>query len=114
MRSLSSSMIRVSGIEDRASGHFLQRGRPAHRRGELTVDLRPRLRRMAGGKTVEHLAETFLGQILVGVFPDQDHRGIDAGAETLDLLPTEIAVLGEMEGVVMDPALADLDEVARP
>src|SRR5271168_587389 len=114
MRSLSSSMVRLSEIEDRASGHFLQRGRSAHRRGELTVDLRSRLRQISGGKAVQHLAKAFLGQILIGVLPDQDHRGVDAGAETLDLLPTEVAVLGQLEGIVMDPALADFNKVARP
>src|ERR1700692_1009452 len=98
----------------RASCGFLQRGRPAHRSGELTVDLRPRLRRIAGGKAVEHLAEALLGQILIGIFPDQHHRSIHAGAKTLDFFPAEIAVLGQMEGVMVDTALAHLDEVARP
>src|SRR5579864_2683279 len=113
MRSLSSSMVRFPGIQDRASGGFLQRCRPTYRRGELAIDLRTGLRRMAGGKTVEHLAEALLGQILVSVLPDQHHRRVHAGTETLDLFPAEIAVLGQVEGFVVDPALAHLDEVAR-
>src|SRR6476659_4282144 len=94
-----------------ASRGFLQRRRPAHRRGELARDLWSRLRRVAGGKAVQHLAEVFLGQILVGILPDQHHRCIDAGAKTLDFFPAEIAILGEMKGVVMDAALAHLDDV---
>src|SRR6201996_5605597 len=113
MRSLSSSMVSVSENESRASGDFLERGRSAHRRGELAVDLRSRLRGIAGGKAVENLAEAFLGQILVGVLPDQHHRRVHAGAEALDLFPAEVAVLRQMEGLVMDAALADLDDIAR-
>src|SRR6478609_6956942 len=90
----------------RASCGFLQRGRSAHRRGELAVDLRPRLQWLAGGKAVQHLAKTFLGQILVGILPDQDHRRVHAGAKTLDFFPAEIAIPGEMKGLVMDAALA--------
>src|ERR1700721_2579818 len=105
MRSLSSSMVSVSEIGDRASGDFFQRGRSTHRRRELAIDLRPRLRRLAGGKAIEHLAEVFLGQILVGILPDQDHRRIHAGAEAFDLFPTEIAILRQFEGIMMDPAL---------
>src|SRR5664279_1574981 len=96
-----------------ASCGFLQRGRAAHRRRELAVDLRSRLRRIAGGKTVEHLAEALLSQILVGILPDQHHRRIHAGAETLDFFPAEIAILGQMKGIVMDAALAHFDEIAR-
>src|ERR1700712_4257991 len=91
---------------------FLQRGRPAHRRGELARDLRSGLRRIAGGKAVEHLAEILLGEVLVGVAPDQHHRCIDAGAKTLDFLPAEVAVPGEMKGIVMNAALAQVDDVS--
>src|SRR3954451_9676745 len=94
-----------------ASCGFLQRRRYAHRSRELTVDLRSRLRRIAGRDTVEHLAEVLLGQILVGVLPDQHHRRVHAGAQALDLFPAEIAVLRQMEGIVMDAALAYLDDV---
>src|SRR5262245_18848521 len=116
MRSLSSSMIRTlpsMAACQAASGGFLQRGRSAHRRGELTVDLRARLRRIVGRKTIQHPAEAFLGEILVGILPDQDHRRVDTSAEALDLFPAEIAILGDVEGIVMDPALADLDDVGR-
>src|SRR5882724_13686908 len=94
-----------------ASCGFLQRSRSTDRRGELTAVLRSRLRKIAGGKAVKHLAEAFLGQILVGILPDQNHRRIDAGAKTLDFFPAEIAVLGQMEGIVMDAALAHFDDV---
>src|SRR5579863_254947 len=114
MRSLSSSMIRLPGIEDRASRGFLQRCRSAHGRGELAIDLRSRLRRLARGKTVEHLAEAFLGQILIRVLPDQNQRGVHAGAQALDFFPAKISVLGQMKWLVMDAALADLNEIARP
>src|SRR5450759_844177 len=95
-----------------ASCGFLQRGRPAYGRRELAADLRSRLRRIARGKTVQHLAEAFLGQVLVGILPDQHHRRIHARAETLDFFPAEIAVLGQMEGIVVDTALAHFDDVA--
>jgi len=36
--------------------------------GELAVDLRPRLRRTAGGKRVQHLAQNFPWSDLIGVF----------------------------------------------
>src|SRR5215831_9259555 len=101
MRSLSSSMTKLllqsAAAPFRPSGHFLQRGRPGDGRGKLSTVLRSRLRRMARGKAVQHLAEAFLGQILVVIVPDQNHRRVDAGAEAFDLLPAEIAVLGEME-----------------
>src|SRR6202035_3194185 len=105
------SPVRPPAMCGHASCGFLQRGRPAHGSRELTCDLRTRLRRFAGGKAVQHLAETLLGQILVGVLPDQHHRGIDAGAEALDLFPAKVAVLGQLEGIMMDPALAYLDDV---
>src|SRR5579863_6025126 len=123
MRSLSSSMIGLPGISvwtaagppatsGRASCGFFQRSRAAHGSGELAVDLRPGLGRTAGGKSIQHLAEALLGQILKGVLPDQHHRGVHAGAKTLDFLPAEIAILGQMEGFVVNPALANIDDVA--
>ena len=53
------------------------------------------------------------GQILVGVVPDQHHRRVDAGAEALDLLPGEIAVGGDVQRIVMDAALADVEDRLR-
>src|ERR1700716_1316137 len=95
----------------RASCIFLQRGRSTDRRRELTTVLRPRLRKVAGGKAVKHFAEAFLGQILVGILPDQHHRRVHAGAKTFDFFPAEISVLGQMKGIVMDAALAHFDDV---
>src|SRR5450759_4635481 len=95
-----------------ASCGFLQRGRSAHRRRELTAVLRSSLRKVAGGKAIQHLAEALLGQILISILPDQHHRRIHAGAETLDFFPAEIAILGQMKGIVMDAALAHFDEIA--
>ena len=68
----------------------------------------PGLRLLAAGDGVEHLLEGLRGQILVGVAADQHDRGVDAGAEALDLLPGEIAVGGDVELVVVDAPLADL------
>src|SRR5258706_6981799 len=95
-----------------ASCFFLQRGRSTLGRRELTAVLRSRLRKIAGSKAVQHLAKTFLGQVLVGVLPDQHHRRVHAGAKALDFFPAEIAILGEMKGIVMDAVLAHLDEIA--
>src|SRR3954469_17479771 len=96
---------------DHASGDLLQRGRPAARRRELAAVLRTGLGRIARSKAVEHLAEGFLGQVLIGVLADQHHRRIHAGPEALDLFPAEIAVLGEMEGLVVDAVLANVDQI---
>src|SRR3984957_5932433 len=94
-----------------ASCGFLQRGRPADRGGELTAVLGTRFRKIAGSEAVQHLAEVFLGQILVGILPDQHHRRIHAGAETLHLFPAKIPILREMKGIMMDAALAHLDDI---
>src|ERR1700730_4189163 len=115
--SASSSSLRHSpalkpAISGDASCGPLQGGRPAHGGGELTSVLWSGFWRVAGGKAVQHLAKTLFGQILVGILPDQDHRCIDAGAEALDLFPAETAVLGEVKGIMMDPALANLDDIA--
>src|SRR6478609_12150952 len=118
MRSLSSSMTKqllqsaVALSRKPASGDFLERGRPGDRRGKLAAVLRTGLGRIAGGKAVQHLAEALLGQVLVGVLPDQHHRRIHAGAQALHFLPAEIAVFRKMEGVVVNTALADADDVA--
>src|SRR6266481_6447834 len=95
-----------------ASCGFHQRGRSTHRRGELTAVLRSRLWEIAGGKAVQHLAEAFLGQVLVGILPDQNHRRVDASAKALDFFPTKTSILGKMKGIVMNAALAHLDDIA--
>src|SRR6266403_3532834 len=94
-----------------ASCEFFQRGRSTHWSRELSAILRSWLRSVAGGKAVQHLAEAFLGQILVGILPDQHHRRVHAGAEALDLFPAEIAVLRQLEGIMVDAVLAHLDQV---
>src|SRR4029450_12203321 len=101
--SASSSLFRHSPARPLAwcappSYEFFQRGRSTHGSRELTAILRSRLRRIAGGKAVQHLAEAFPGQILVGILPDQDHRRVHAGAKALDFFPAEISVLGPMKG----------------
>src|SRR3981189_812920 len=98
----------------RASCIFLQRGRSTDRRRELTTVLRPRLRKVAGGKAVKHFAEAFLGQILIRILPDQHHRRVHAGAKTLDFFPAEIAILGQRKGMVMVAPLAPLDNSPAP
>src|SRR5258707_6264301 len=72
-------------MSDRASCGFLQRGRPGDRRGELAAVLWPWLRRLAAGKSVEHLAKRLLGEVLGGLLPDQDHRTVHAGVGALTL-----------------------------
>src|SRR4029077_19879072 len=129
MRSLSSSISVFPKISDewakrrlrrplarygRASYGFLQRSRSAHRRGELGVDLRSRLRHLARSKAVEHFSEALLGEVLVGVIPDQNHRRVHAGTQTFHLFPAEIAVPGKVKGLAVNPALAHLDEVGGP
>src|SRR5258708_36319421 len=95
-----------------ASCEFFQRGRSTHWCRELTAILRSWLRRVAGRKAVHHLSEAFPGQILVGILPDQHHRRVHTGAKALDFFPAEIPVLGQMKGLVMDPTLAHLDDIA--
>src|ERR1700722_11073604 len=94
-----------------ASCGFLQRGRSADRSGVLTAVLGTRFRKIAASEAIQHLAEVFLGQILVGILPDQHHRRIHAGAETLHLFPTEIPILREMKGIMVDTTLAHLDDI---
>src|SRR6478672_232402 len=115
--SASSSSYRTSptgplALCGHASCELFQCGRSTQWSRELTAVLRSRLRRVAGGKAVQHLAEAFLGQILVGILPDQHHRRVHAGAKALDFFPAEIAILGQMKGFVMDAALAHLDDIA--
>src|SRR6266403_1543386 len=94
-----------------ASCEFLQRGRSTHWSRELSAILRSWLWSVAGGKAVQHLAEAFPGQILVGILPDQHHRRVHAGAKTLNFFPAEIPVLGQMKGFVVDSAVAHLDDI---
>src|SRR5882672_7098827 len=68
IRSLSSSMFWS------AFGERCQRGRPAHRRGELAVDLGTGLGRAAGRKVVEDFLEGLRCEILVVIVIDL-HRG---------------------------------------
>src|SRR6202521_4787771 len=105
------SPARPLPTSDQASCGFLQRGRSADGGRELTVVLRPGLRKVAGGEAIQHLAEVLLGQIFVSVLPDQHHWRVHAGAKAFDFFPAEIAVLGQMKGFVMNAALADLDDV---
>src|SRR6478735_11884573 len=103
--------LQLAATKDHASGDLLQRGRPTGRRRELAAVLRTGLGRIARSKAIEHLAEAFLGQILIGVLADQYHRRVHAGTEALHLFPAEIAVLVQMEGLVMDAVLADVDQI---
>src|SRR6516165_11449626 len=117
MRSLSWSMtkklLRSAGdVLPAASGDLLQRGGTCDGRGKLAAVLWSGLRRIAGSKAIQHFAKALFGQVFVSILPDQHHRRVDTGAEALDLFPAKIAVLGQVEGIVMDAALADLDEVA--
>src|SRR5580692_1464206 len=103
MRSLSSSIGLACNV--------FQRGLAAQRRRELPPVLRTGLRRLAARYGVEHLVERFRGEVFVSVPADQHHRGVDAGAEALHLLPGEITIRGDMERLMVDAALADLLDV---
>ena len=80
-------------------GHQVALNGTADRRGEVTVNLRSRLRRAPGGEVVEDLFEAFRRQVLVGIVPDQHHRRVDAGAEALDLLPGELTVRRDVKRI---------------
>src|SRR3984885_8257428 len=71
-----------------------QRVGAADRRRILPVDLRTRLRVSADGEIVEDSGQRFRRQVLVIVGIDLHHRGVDAGAETLDFGPGERTVPG--------------------
>src|SRR6478672_12333397 len=79
-----------------ALGHLLEAGRAALWAAGLTVDLRTWLGRLAGCERVEDRAHALLGQILVIVVVDLDHRRVGAGAEALDLGQCEQAILGRV------------------
>src|SRR6476619_6351187 len=91
-------------------GEFLEGRRSAYRARGLPADLGARLGRLAAGEAVEHLLEQLRRQVLVGVLEDLDHRCVGACAETLDLLPGEVAVGGQMMRIVIDAPLAHLDQ----
>src|SRR3954470_25065940 len=82
---------------DHASCSFFQCGRATYGSGELAFDLRPRLRRVTGRESVEHFTKTLLGQVLIGILPDQDHRCVYTSSQALDLFPTKVAVLGQVK-----------------
>src|ERR1700736_238236 len=90
------SLRNAASIEfrDRLLSSFkrLERGRPADRRRELPIDLRPRLRAAAGGELVEDFLEALRREVLVVIGADLHHGSIDAGAEALDLDPGELPV----------------------
>src|ERR1700730_7367518 len=98
MRSLSSSIV-LSAL-----GKRCQRGRPADRRRTRAVGLRAGLGRVAGGELVENLLEARRREILVIIVIDLRHRGVHAGAETLDLDPGEFSIGGDVE-LLADPGL---------
>src|SRR4051794_32107973 len=107
MRSLSASMalfLRLFAANRRsfANGRtIIQRGIGKRRRAalgcrKLAAVLRAGLRLPAGRNLIKDALEGLGSQILVGVFIDENHRRVHAGAEALDLLPGEIAIGGEM------------------
>ena len=53
----------------------------------------PGLGGLPAGEAVEHLLQQLGCEVLVGVLADLHHGSVGAGAEALDLLPGEIAVL---------------------
>ena len=65
---------------------------------------------LAGGESVDDLAQPFRRQILIGVLEDHDHRRVDAGAEAFDLFPRQRALVVGVELVVMDFRAADIHQ----
>src|ERR1700687_3272294 len=100
MRSLSSSIALpcLGGMVDRRVD---QRGIAAERGGILPSILRAGLRGLAARQRIEDLLEGCRREVLIGVAADQDHRGVDAAAQALDLLPGEIAVRRDVGLIVM-------------
>src|ERR1044072_8646858 len=90
-----------------------QRARTADRRREVALDLRAGLRGLAVREAVENGFEALRRQVLIGVVPDQHHRGVHAGAEALDLFPRIIAIGRNMERLGMNFPRADLEQRAR-
>ena len=77
----------------------------------MAFDLRARLDRPAGLDVVDQLVQRLDRQILVGIGDDLQHRGVDAGAQALDLFPRQAAVRRRMERLRMDPLAAALDQL---
>ena len=84
-----------------------QRVLAADRRGELTIDLRSRLRLFPGGQIIEDAGQRFRREVLVIVGIDLNHRRIHARAQALDLGPRERAVGGDVV-FLADHAVQDL------
>src|SRR5262249_33505679 len=99
-------------VEHHSALHF-ERCRPADRRRQLALDLGSRLGCPAGGQVVEYLFERLGRQVFVVIVVDLRHRGINAGAQALDLYPREFSVLGNVV-LVADSALAAFLESAGP
>src|SRR5215475_5278243 len=70
--------------------------RAAHRRAALATDLRADRRALATGQRIEHRLEPRRIEILEEIVVDLDDRGIDAGAQALDLDQREQAVGGAL------------------
>src|SRR5690242_294251 len=100
MRSLSASIAHL----------FLERRSPADRRRKLPIDLRARLHLLAGREIVENLSEALGREVLVIIVVDLRHRGVDAGPETLNLDPGELAIAGDL-ALVSDALSADLFKI---
>src|SRR6478672_12013868 len=95
-----------------ALGHLLEAGRAALWAARLAVDLRTNLWRLAGGERIEDRAHALLGQILVIVVVDLDHRRVGAGAETFDLGQREQPVVGRL-ALLQAAALAGGEDIVR-
>src|SRR4029077_15709370 len=90
-----------------------ERGRAAHWRGQLPVDLRAGLDRLAANEVGEQRGEALRAQILVVIEIDLGDRRVDAGAKTFDLDPRQLAVRGDVQ-LLADPLVAKLDQLVRP
>ena len=66
---------------------------------------------VAGLERVDDFLEALDRQVLIGVVADHDHRRVDAGAEALDLFPAQRAVVVDVERIVVDPVLADGEQI---
>ncbi len=113
--------VRLAGDHDRPLRWFPSAwSAPACGGRELTVDLFFSLLYICGAGfgglpaagAVEHLAEAFLGQVLVGVLPDLHHRRVQQAPRHSTSSQEKLPSVRQLEWIVMDAVLADLDQVA--
>ncbi len=93
--------------------HLFQRRRAAFGLGGMSAILRAGFGRLAGAQVLQNFFGRGPIEIFVSVSVDQDHRGVNAGAQAFHFHPGELAVGGNGVLLFVDVLLARFDDVVR-